>query len=86
MWHDAPRRLNSNAARISVAEVAKTFGVEGFHGKTEILGEFRYQQILIQAMFVLSDGGFERDCEHRFTEHKDCFAGSRLRKTITLRW
>ncbi len=43
MWHDAPRRLNLTAARISVAEVAKTFGVKGFHGKNEILGEFRYQ-------------------------------------------
>ena len=41
-----------DVARISVAEVAKTFGGAGFQRKNEILGEFRYIKTLIDAAFV----------------------------------
>ncbi len=48
---DLTTDLASNAARLSVAEVAKTFGSVDFPRKTEILGEFRYVEILNLATF-----------------------------------
>ncbi len=42
----------SNVATSSVAKVAKTFGIAQLPGKTEILGEFRYPLIVIDAVFA----------------------------------